>query len=401
MREKITICEVGPRDGLQMAKTRMATDAKIAWIAAMAEAGVGEIEVGSFVPARVIPQMADTDEVTRAAAQIPGLHVVALVPNLRGAQNAFAAGAHRLSLPISISDGHSRANLNRTPDEQIAEIASVVAWARELPRRIEVIVTCSTAFGCSIDGVVPTDRVVRIAAGLAEAGVDLIALADTVGYGHPGQIREVVRAVRREIGRRLVGLHLHDTTGLGIANALAGVEEGIRCFDSALAGLGGCPFAPGASGNIVTEDLVFLLESMGFDTGIDLQKLIETRRFLVENLPGEARHGQVAQAGIPKTYRAVTGVVGGVIGGVIGGSSMQLARARSYEADIYDELGFDDLDLESMLANGEFGFGARPPGDAQARPGAAMPEFGRDAHPGSSDLDLNFGGFEFDPNLEP
>jgi hydroxymethylglutaryl-CoA lyase len=390
MGEKISVCEVGPRDGLQMARTRMETSAKIAWIAAMAAAGVREIEVGSFVPPRVIPQMADTDKVARAAVQIPGLHVVALVPNLRGAQNAYAAGVHRLSMPISVSDGHSRANLNRTPDEQIAEIASVVAWAREQERRIEVMVACSTAFGCSIDGVVPTDKVVRVASGLAAAGVDLISLADTVGYGHPGQIREVVRAVRREIGRRLVGLHLHDTTGLGIANALAGVEEGIRCFDASLAGLGGCPYAPGASGNIVTEDLVFLLESMGFDTGIDLDRLIETRRFLEEHLPAETRHGQVAKSGIPKTFRAVEGIMGGAIGG----GSMQRVRAMSYEADFYEELGLGEMDLEALLAGGAFGFGATAAGQAAPPASGAEP-----SDPGT--LGLNFGGMEFDPNLEP
>ena len=396
MREKVTICEVGPRDGLQMAKTRMATDAKIAWIAAMAEAGVREIEVGSFVPARVIPQMADTEEVVRASLGNPGLHVVALAPNLRGAQNAYAAGAHRISLPISVSEGHSRANLNRSPDEQIAEIARIVAWAREQPSRIEVIATCSTVFGCSIDGVMPTDEVVRVAVGLAEAGLDMISLADTVGYGHPGQIREVVRAVRREIGHRLVGLHLHDTTGLGIANALAGVEEGIRCFDSALAGLGGCPFAPGASGNIVTEDLVFLLESMGFDTGIDLQKLIETRRFLVESLPGEARHGQVAKSGIPRTYRAVEGVMGGAIGG----GSMQRLRAMSHEENEFDDLGFSEMDLEAILGGGSFGFGMAA-GQAMpgmpGMPGQSMGDFGQGGGLDPSGLGEGFGLPEIDP----
>src|SRR6185437_4389837 len=171
-------------------------------------------------------------------------------------------------------------------------------------RKMPVIAGCSTAFGCSIDGVVTTEQVVRVATGLAEAGVDEIALADTVGYGHPAQIKEVVRAVRAAIGDGLVGLHLHDTCGLGIANALAGVEEGIRMFDSSLAGLGGCPYAPGASGNIVTEDLVFMLESMGFATGIDLDKLIAARAILHEGLPDEPMHGQVQKAGIPKTFRA-------------------------------------------------------------------------------------------------
>jgi len=303
MTEHVNICEVGPRDGLQIAKTRMATDAKVRWIAAMAAAGMREIEVGSFVPPRVIPQMADTAEVARRSLEIPGLTVIALVPNLRGAQNAYEAGAHKISTPISVSEGHSRSNLNRTPAESIVEVARLMDWVKGQPRRMEVIAGCSTAFGCSIDGVVPMAKVVEVASGLARAGVDRIMLADTVGYAHPAQIKEVVRAVREAIGPVLYGLHLHDTMGLGLANALAGVEEGIRAFDSCLAGLGGCPYAPGASGNVVTEDLVFMLESMGFETGIDLAKLMTARRLLHEALPAEPMQGQVAKAGIPKTFR--------------------------------------------------------------------------------------------------
>ena len=303
MSEHVNICEVGPRDGLQIAKTRMTTDAKVRWIAAMAAAGVKEIEVGSFVPARVIPQMADTEEVVRRSVEIPGLTVIALVPNLRGAQNAYNAGAHKISVPVSVSEGHSRANLNRTPAESIVEMARLMAWVKAQPRRMEVIAGASTAFGCSIDGLVPTAKVVEVTTGLAKAGVDKIMLADTVGYGHPAQIKDVVRAVRAAIGPVLWGLHLHDTMGLGLANALAGLEEGIRAFDSCLGGLGGCPYAPGASGNVVTEDLVFMLESMGFSTGIDLPKLMAARALLHEGLPAEPLAGQMAKAGIPKTFR--------------------------------------------------------------------------------------------------
>jgi len=303
MGEKVTVCEVGPRDGLQMAKTTMPTAVKTRWIAALEASGLPEIEVGSFVPAKLIPQMADTAEIVRRAVLLPNVVIVALAPNLKGAQNAYDAGAHRISIPVSVSEGHSRANLNRTPAEQVAEVARIVEWVRDQPRKMEVEGACSTAFGCSFDGRVPTASVVRVASGLAKAGVDMVGLADTVGYGHPALIREVVRAVRGEIGDKLDGLHLHDTMGLGIANALAGLEEGVRNFDAALAGLGGCPFAPGASGNIVTEDLVFMLESMGFDTGIDLRKLIAARAILHEGLPAEAQHGHVPQAGIPKTFR--------------------------------------------------------------------------------------------------
>ncbi|MGH7067139.1 MAG: hydroxymethylglutaryl-CoA lyase [Acetobacteraceae bacterium] len=303
MQENVTVCEVGPRDGLQIARGIMPTVAKCRWIGALAAAGVREIEVGSFVPAKLVPQMADTEAVVRNAVAIPGIIVAALAPNLHGARNAYLAGAHRVSIPVSVSEGHSRANLNRSPAEQVAEVGRVVAWVKSQPRRMAIEAGCSTAFGCSIDGVVPMAQVVAVASGLAEAGVDGVVLADTVGYAHPEQIRATVRAVRGAIGEALIGLHLHDTLGLGLANALAGLEEGIRRFDAALAGLGGCPFAPGASGNIVTEDLVFMLESMGYTTGIDLARLIAARTALHEGLPDEALHGQVPQAGIPKTFR--------------------------------------------------------------------------------------------------
>jgi hydroxymethylglutaryl-CoA lyase len=303
MVETVVVCEVGPRDGLQMAKTRMATGDKIAWIAAIAAAGVPEIEVGSFVPARVIPQMADTDAVVRASVGLPGASITALAPNLRGAQAAHAAGADRISIPVSVSEGHSRANLNRSPAEQVAEVGRIVDWLRTQERRVPLAVACSTAFGCSIDGVVPERDVLVVAAGLAAAGVDSLSLADTVGYANPAHIRSLVRAVRAEVGPLLDNLHLHDTMGLGLANALAGLEEGIRGFDSSLAGLGGCPYAPGASGNIVTEDLVFLLESMGFATGIDPDKLLAARALLARGLPGETLHGAMAKAGLPKTFR--------------------------------------------------------------------------------------------------
>jgi hydroxymethylglutaryl-CoA lyase len=303
MKEKVAVCEVGPRDGLQMAHEIMPTALKTRWISAMAQAGIGEIEVGSFVPPRLVPQMADTDAIVRHALDNPGLRVMALVPNLRGAQAAYAAGAHGVGVPVSVSEGHSRSNTRKSTAEQVEEVARIVAWVRAQERPMAVEPGCATAFGCAIDGVIPADKVVRTAVALVEAGVDAVALADTVGYGNPSQVRALVRAVRAEIGGKLTKLHLHDTMGLGLSNALAGLEEGIRSFDSALGGLGGCPFAPGASGNIVTEDLVFMLESMGFDTGVDLERLIAARDLLHEGVPGEPMLGQVAKAGVPKTYR--------------------------------------------------------------------------------------------------
>ena len=308
MNERVIVCEVGPRDGLQMANGRMATATKIRWIEALAAAGLPEIEVGSFVPARVIPQMADTGEVVRAVRDLPAL-IVALAPNLKGAQLAAEAGAERISVPVSVSEGHSRANTNRTTAESVAEVGRIAAWVRDSGCGLQVEGALSTAFGCSIDGVVPERRVVEVAVALLGAGADFVALADTVGYAHPAQIRSVVRAVRTAVGEgRLEGLHLHDTMGLGLANALAGLDEGIRSFDSSLAGLGGCPYAPGASGNIVTEDLVFMLESMGLSTGVDLEKLLEARAILAEGLPDEPRHGGLARAGIPRTFKAAAQV---------------------------------------------------------------------------------------------
>lgn len=304
MGEHVVVTEVGPRDGLQMTQSIMPTAAKLQWIAASAEAGLREIEVGSFVPPKLIPQMADTGEVVRASLEIPGLSVIALVPNLKGAQRAYEHGTHTIMVPVSVSESHSRANTNKGSLEQVAEVRQIVEWVRAQPRAMKVDAGCATAFGCSIDGRIPESRVVKVAAALAEAGVDGIVLADTVGYGNPGQVRSLTRAVRAEVGDRLERLHLHDTMGLGIANALAGLDEGIRCFDSALGGLGGCPFAPGASGNIVTEDLVFMLESMGYNTGIDLDKLVRAREWLSKGIPGETLLGNVARAGIPQVYRA-------------------------------------------------------------------------------------------------
>ncbi|MCJ0763672.1 hydroxymethylglutaryl-CoA lyase [Variovorax terrae] len=302
MTRTVTLCEVGPRDGLQMARGRMATGTKLRWIGQLAAAGLKEIEVGSFVSPRAIPQMADTGEVVRGALAIKGLTVCALACNLKGAIAAHEAGAHVLAIPISVSDTHSHANVNKGTDAQVEMVRSIVDWVRAQPRPMRIDAATATAFGCSMEGDVPLDRVVQVAAALAATGVDRIALADTVGYAHPALVRDTVRAVQDAIGDRLHKLHLHDTLGLGLANALAGLEQGIREFDSCLAGLGGCPFAPGASGNIVTEDLAFMLESMGHRTGIDLPALLAARALLRESLPDEPMRSGVAAAGIPRTF---------------------------------------------------------------------------------------------------
>jgi hydroxymethylglutaryl-CoA lyase len=270
-------------------------------------AGVREIEVGSFVPPKLIPQMADTAEIAAAVSQFPGLIMSALVPNLKGTELAYAAGVRRVIVPVSVSESHSRANTNRSTADAIAETGRIVSWASTEAPDLHIEVGCSTVFGCSIEGAVSERRVAEIAASIAEAGVHTVVLADTVGYANPAQVKRLVAAVRQGIGAKLHALHFHDTMGLGLANVLAGLEVGIRTFDASLAGLGGCPYAPGASGNIVTEDLVYMLESMGFSTGIDLAKLIAARAVLHDGLPDEPLTGQVAKAGIPKIYRVRAG----------------------------------------------------------------------------------------------
>ena len=295
----VHICEVGPRDGLQNAKHLMPTDAKKIWIRALAAAGLSEIEVGSFVPAKLIPAMADTAEIVAYAKTIPGLKVVALAPNLKGFQRAIEAGAHKVTFPVSASRQHSESNVRMTPDQMVEEVRKCAQYPHP---GVEIEGAVSTAFGCTMQGSVPDDDVVRIAAALAEF-CDGVALADPVGYANPAQVRRIFSRVKREIGGKLEGAHFHDTRGLGLANALAAYEVGVRSFDSSMAGLGGCPFAPGASGNVITEDLVFMFESMGLSTGIDLDRLFEAREILIKAIPGEPVYGHTPVAGLPKGFQ--------------------------------------------------------------------------------------------------
>lgn len=309
MSKKILISEVGPRDGLQSIKPTMPLAAKKAWIDAEAAAGVTEIEVGSFVPAKVLPQLADTAEVVAHARGIPGLTVAVLVPNLKGAEAAVAAGAHKITIPLSCSETHSLKNVRRTHAQMLDETRGIVALLRSVPveSRPKFEGGLSTAFGCTIEGDVPADKVVRLAEAMMEAGCDEVGLSDTTGYANPAQVRDLVRRVKAAVGEHaLSGLHLHNTRGLGLANVLAGLEVGITTFDSSLGGLGGCPFAPGASGNIVTEDLVFMLEAMGLSTGIDLPKLLKVRDILKAALPTEEMYGFTPDAGLPLGFVPAT-----------------------------------------------------------------------------------------------
>jgi hydroxymethylglutaryl-CoA lyase len=301
----VRVCEVGLRDGLQLVSSFFPTEQKLAWIRAEAAAGVREIEVTSFVPAKVVPQFVDAEEVVRESLKIPGLSVIALIPNMKGAERGFALGVHQLNFVMSVSKTHNLKNVRREREESIADLRRIVEARNALPegRRPLIVGGLSTALGCSYEGRVPVDDVRKYAAQLAEAGVDEIAVADTVGYGDPTQVRAVFKAVIAEIGKIPLRAHFHDTRGTGLANVAAALDMGVRRFDASLAGLGGCPFAPGASGNIVMDDLVFMLDSMGLRTGIDLEKLISVRNILKSNLPGTELYGAVAKAGLPTMYR--------------------------------------------------------------------------------------------------
>ena len=296
----VHICEVGPRDGLQNAKHLMPTEAKKAWIRALAAAGLAEIEVGSFVPPKLIPAMADTAEVVQFARTLPGVTVVALAPNLKGFQRAIDAGAHKVTFPVSASREHSVSNVRMTPEQMVEEVRKCAQFPHA---GVEIEGAVSTAFGCTMQGAVPEEDVVRIATSLAEF-CDGVALADTVGYANPAQVKRLFSRVKREIGSKLEGAHFHNTRGLGLANALAAYEEGVRHFDSSMGGLGGCPFAPGASGNVITEDLVFMFEAMGVPTGIDLDRLFAAREVLVQGIPEEPIYGHTPLAGLPKGFSA-------------------------------------------------------------------------------------------------
>jgi hydroxymethylglutaryl-CoA lyase len=299
---EVLISEVGPRDGLQSVKTTMPTADKLRWIDALAVAGLREIEVASFVPAQLLPQMADAAQVVKHALRHTQVRVMALVPNVRGAQAALAAGAQKLTLPVSASSAHSLANVRKTPEAMVEEVRSVLRLRDEIAPGVLVEVGISTAFGCTLQGTVPQDDVLRLATQLAEAGVDEIGLSDTTGMGNPMQVSRLFKAFFRDIGDLTGAAHMHNTRGLGLANCLAAYEAGVRTFDSSLGGLGGCPYAPGASGNVVTEDLVFMLEAMGVTTGVDLNRLMAARGPLQAGLPGEQLYGMTPLAGLPKGW---------------------------------------------------------------------------------------------------
>ncbi len=304
MRQHITLREVGLRDGLQIHPTFKPTEDKLAWIAAEAASGMREIEVTSYVPPKLIPQFADAEAVTLGALRIPGLTVAALIPNLRGAQRGIELGVHKLNFVMSVSETHNMKNVRRPPADSVIDFRAIVELIKRQPANQRPIIVggLSTALGCSYEGRVAVSQVVKYATQLVEAGADEIVVADTVGYADPNQVREVFKAVLAEVGKIPVAAHFHDTRGTGLANVSAALDCGITHFDASLAGLGGCPFAPGASGNIVMEDLCFMLDSMGFDTGVDIERLIEVRSLIARSLPDIPMQGALAKAGLPRNY---------------------------------------------------------------------------------------------------
>ena len=298
---RVVIREVGLRDGLQSIPATLATQSKCEWIRDAYGAGLREIEVGSFVPARLLPQLADTAELVAYAKTLPGLFASVLVPNLKGAERAIESGADLLLVPLSASDAHSRANVRRTPDEMVTELARIRA-ARDAAGSSTLIEGgVGTAFGCTLQGRVEPAEVLRLLQALLDAGADRVSIADTVGYADPAHVRSLFEKARAIAGERFWCGHFHDTRGLALANVYAAMETGVARFDASLAGIGGCPHAPGASGNASTEDVAYMLASMDVDTGVDLQKLFALRGRVAEWLQGESLHGSVFRAGLPKT----------------------------------------------------------------------------------------------------
>jgi len=298
----VVIREVGLRDGLQSIARILPTVHKLEWIRAAHAAGMREIEVGSFVPARLLPQLADTAELLAYAKTLPGLFASVLVPNLKGAERAIEEGADLMVLPLSASHAHSLANLRKTPDEVVAEVARIRAARDSAGSKTVLEGAVSTAFGCSIQGHVAPQEVLRLLQALLDAGADRVSLADTVGYADPKMVRDLFEKALRIAGERFWCGHFHDTRGLGLANVYAALEAGVTRFDATLAGIGGCPHAPGASGNVSTEDLAFMLASMRLATGIDLPRLLDLRAKVARWLEGETLHGTLWRAGLPKDF---------------------------------------------------------------------------------------------------
>ncbi|XAT60652.1 hydroxymethylglutaryl-CoA lyase [Rhodobacteraceae bacterium Araon29] len=296
MRECVVVREVGLRDGLQLVDYFVSTSKKKEWIFRQASLGFSDIEVTSFVPQKLLPQFADAAEIVEYANSIDCLTASALALNVKGAQRAMEAGARKICFVLSASEMHNQSNARCSTNQSIERLSEIHVWQQERHPETSVVAAIATSFGCSLQGNVPEKRVVEIAALLAEKGAREIVLADTVGYGNPKQVRSMFEKVRQEISDVPLAAHFHDTRAMGLANVTAALEADVRTFDAALGGLGGCPFAPGATGNIATEDTVYMLESMGLSTNVDVDGLIKLRKDFAYWLPKENLHGRLSRA---------------------------------------------------------------------------------------------------------
>lgn len=309
MSNDVVVREIGLRDGLQGVKTFFPTASKKAWIDLALAAGVSEIEVSSFVPTRILPQFADAEEVVSHAMHNRGnASIAVLVPNEKGATRAFPTGVSTVAHVVAASESFNQANVRRSIAQGLRDFESIIALRDSRPewKATRVVAYVSTAFGCSIEGSIDPDAVIQLVSDLAARGAQTIYLSDTVGYANPAQVKLLFRRSKAEVGDIPLGGHFHDTRGLGLANVTAALDEGVRIFDSSMAGLGGCPYAPGATGNIVTEDLVYMLESMGLRTGIDIEALFSIRELIAREIPDEILHGATYVAKLPKGFRRST-----------------------------------------------------------------------------------------------
>ncbi len=293
--DRVSVYEVSPRDGLQNEQATVPLVSKLRLIDALAAAGLGRIEITSFVSPKWIPQLADADEVAQYAKAPAGVSFSALCPNARGLARARAAGMHEIAVFVSASETHNRKNVNKTIADTIAAFEETIGPARAEGMRVRAYL--STVWGCPYEGEVDPARAVGIATRLLDMGCYQVALSDTIGVGTPRQTARILERVLGEVGPARVAMHMHDTRGGALANVLVGLEMGVRDFDASVGGMGGCPYAPGAAGNLATEDLVFMLDGMGVETGIDLERLVQAGK-VAESVVGRTLPGKVHLAGV-------------------------------------------------------------------------------------------------------
>ena len=304
MKNSIQIREVGLRDGLQLSKTKLSSEIKIKWCSLQSQAGFKEIEVTSFVPPSVLPQFSDASKIVYASNKINNLIPSVLVPNLKGALIALDNNSKKINFVLSASEMHNQSNVNSTIKKSLSMFKDFIKERniRGLKNKVQISAAIATSFGCSIQGDVKKKNVIKICEKLLEMGAEELNIADTVGYANPNQVKEIFKSLNKISKNIPLAAHFHDTRGMGLANVISAIDEGVKRFDASLGGLGGCPYAPGASGNIATEDCVYMIESMGFSTGIDLKKLLKLRKYLKEWMKNDILYGNLLTSGFAKTF---------------------------------------------------------------------------------------------------